>query len=40
MYSSKKLPMTLLPEASGLKLQNVAIDAKTVSVSVASTRPA
>jgi transposase len=39
MYSSKKLPMTLLPEAQGLQLENVAIDAKTVSLSVASTRP-
>jgi transposase len=39
MYSSKKLPMTLLPEAQGLRLENIAIDAKTVSLSVASTRP-
>ncbi len=39
MYSSKKLPMTLLPEAPGLKLEDVAIDAETVSLSVASTRP-
>lgn len=39
MYSSKKLPMTLLPEAQGLRLENVAIDAKTVSLSVASIRP-
>jgi hypothetical protein len=37
MYSSKKLPMTLLPEAQGLRLENIAIDAKTVSLSVAST---
>ncbi len=37
MYSSKKLPMALLPKAPGLKLQDVAIDAKTVSLSVAST---
>jgi transposase len=39
MYSSKKLPMTLLPEAQGLRLENIAIDAKTVSLSVASTCP-
>ena len=39
MYSSKKLPMALLPKAPGLKLQDVAIDAKTVSLSVASTCP-
>jgi len=36
MYSSKKLPMTLLPNAPGLKLEGVAIDAETVSVSVES----
>jgi transposase len=39
MYSSKKLPMTLLPKAPGLKLQEVAIDAETVSLSVESTCP-
>jgi transposase len=39
MYSSKKLSMSLLPKVPGLRLQNVAIDAKTVSLSVASTRP-
>lgn len=39
MYSSKKLSMTLLPKVPGLQLENVAIDAKTVSLSVASTRP-
>ena len=39
MYSSKKLPMTLLPEAPGLKLENVAVDAKIVSLCVASTCP-
>src|SRR3954462_9361118 len=39
MYSSKKLPMSLLPEAQGLQLENVAIDTTTVSLSVASTRP-
>ena len=39
MYSSKKLPAMLLPKAPGLKLQDVAIDARTVSVSVASTCP-
>ncbi|MCA1838205.1 MAG: ISL3 family transposase, partial [Actinobacteria bacterium] len=31
--------MTLLPEAQGLRLENIAIDAKTVSLSVASTCP-
>jgi hypothetical protein len=39
VYSSKKLTTMLLPEAPGLKLEDVAIDAKTVSLSVASTRP-
>lgn len=39
MYSSKKLPMTLLPKAPGLKLEDVAIDAGMVSLSIASTRP-
>src|SRR5215207_8180765 len=39
MYSSKKLPMTLLPKAPGLKLQEVAINAETVSLSVESTCP-
>jgi transposase len=39
MYSSKKLSMTLLPKVPGLQLENVAIDAKTVLLSVASTRP-
>jgi transposase len=39
MYSSKKLSMTLLPKVPGLQLENVAIDAMTVSLSVASTRP-
>ena len=39
MYSLKKLPMSLLPEAQSLQLENVAIDTKTVSLSVASTRP-
>jgi transposase len=40
MYSSKKLPMTLLPKAPGLKLQDVAINPGTVSLSVESTCPA
>jgi len=40
MYSSKKLPMTLLPKSQGLKLQDVAINAETVSLSVESTCPA
>lgn len=39
MYSSKKLPMTLLPKAPGLKLADVAIDAEMVSLSVESTCP-
>lgn len=39
MRYASKLPMTLLPEAPGLRLEDVAIDAKTVSLSVASTRP-
>src|SRR5215212_10233210 len=39
MYSSRKLSMTLLPKVPGLQLENVAIDAKTVLLSVASTRP-
>ena len=39
MYSSKKLPMTLLPKAPGLKLRDVAIDAEIVSFSVESTCP-
>ena len=39
MYSSKKLPMTLLPKSQGLKLQDVAINAETVSLSVESTCP-
>src|SRR5215208_2251773 len=38
MYSSKKLSMSLLPKVPGLQLKNVAIDANTVSLSVASTR--
>jgi len=33
MYSSKKLSMSLLPKVPGLQLENVAIDAKTVSLS-------
>jgi hypothetical protein len=37
MYSSKNLPMTLLPKTPGLRLESLAIDAKTVSLSVAST---
>lgn len=39
MYSSKKLPMTLLPKAPGLKLEDVAIGAEMVSLSVKSTCP-
>jgi len=40
MYSSKKLPMTLLPKAPGLKLQDVAISTEMVALSVESTCPA
>ena len=40
MYSSKKLPMSLLPKVPGLRLETLAVDAKTVSLSLASTRPA
>lgn len=39
MYLSKKLPMTLLPKAPDLTLEDGAIDAETVSLSVASTCP-
>lgn len=39
MNSSKKLPMTLLPKAPGLKLEDLVIDAGMVSLCVASTRP-
>lgn len=39
MYSSKKLPMTLLPKVPGLTLEDLGIDTDMVSLSVASTRP-
>ena len=39
MYLSKNMPMTLLPKAPGLRLEDVAIYAKTLSLSVTSTRP-
>jgi transposase len=39
MHPSKNLPMTLLPKAPGLWLESLAIDTKTGSLSVASTRP-
>ncbi len=39
MKTASKLSMTLLPKFSGLRLDNIAIDAETVSLSVASTRP-
>lgn len=39
MYSSKKLPMTLLPKVQGLKLESLLVDNGMVSLSVASTRP-
>ena len=37
MKYASKLPMTLLPKAPGLRLENVTIDAETVRFSVAST---
>lgn len=37
MKQTSKLPMTLLPKVSGLKLENVAIDAEAVSFSLTST---
>ncbi len=37
MKTASKLSMTLLPKAPGLRLENVAIDAETISLSVAST---
>jgi transposase len=40
MYSSKKLPMTLLPKAPGLKLRDVAINAELLSLSIESICPA
>ena len=39
MYSSKKLPMTLLPKVPGLQLQDVAINTEMVSLSVESSCP-
>ena len=39
MKTASKLSMTLLPKFPGLKLENISIDAGTVSLSVASTRP-
>lgn len=39
MYASKKFPMTLLPKATGLRLENVTIDANTVSLSIVSACP-
>lgn len=39
MNAASKLSMTLLSEPSGLRLENVAIGAKTVSLSAASTCP-
>jgi len=39
MYSSKKLPKRLLSKAPGLKFEDVAIDAETVSLPVAATCP-
>lgn len=39
MILSKNLPMTLLPKAPGLRLESLAIDAESISLSVASTCP-
>jgi hypothetical protein len=39
MDSSKKLPMTLLPKAPGLKLRDVAINTEMFSLSVESACP-
>jgi len=39
MKTASKLSMTLLPKFPGLRLENVAIDAESVSLSVASIRP-
>lgn len=39
MKTTSKLPMTLLPKFTGLKLEDIAIAAETISFSVASTRP-
>lgn len=37
MKTASKLSMTLLPKSPGLRIENIAIDAETVSLSVAST---
>lgn len=39
MRHTSKLPMALLPKAAGLRLEDIAIDTESVSLSVASTRP-
>jgi transposase len=39
MKTASKLSMTLLPKFPGLRFENVAIDAESVSLSVASARP-
>jgi transposase len=39
MKTASKLSMTLLPKFPGLKLEDTAIDAETISLSIASTRP-
>lgn len=39
MRTASKLTMTLLSKFPGLKLENIAIDAETVSLRVASTHP-
>ncbi len=38
MKTASKLSMTLLPKSPGLRLENISIDAESVSLSVASTR--
>lgn len=40
MKTASKLSMTLLPKFPGLKLENIFIDAETLSLRVASTHPA
>lgn len=39
MKTASKLSMTLLPKFPGLRFENITIDAETITLSVASTRP-
>ena len=39
MKTASKLSMTLLPKFPGLRFENIIIDAETITLSVASTRP-